>query len=109
MESVPPRSELLERFGSFYGEERFAVAFTAGTTGQDAKRVTTKGWDQTQPLADGDHGAGLIAKRGLGRTQHRRRTASVRPSASTTVAKQSAAPRSAASSAATPSFFPTAT
>lgn len=58
------RTALLERYGRFYGEEHFAVAFTAGTEGANAKRVVTKGWDSTRPLASGDFAAGLIAKRG---------------------------------------------
>ncbi len=59
------RGELLERYGRFYGDEHFALAFTAGTTGMDAKRVTTKGWDQTSPVATGDFGAALVKGRGV--------------------------------------------
>jgi hypothetical protein len=58
------RSEQLAAYGRFYGGEHFAVAFTASTGGDDAKRVITAGWDKTKPLADGDFAAGLIAKRG---------------------------------------------
>lgn len=61
------RETLLESYGRFYGEEHFAVAFTAGTEGDAAKRITTKGWDTTKPLAGGDFAAGLIAERGLTR------------------------------------------
>lgn len=67
MSALEDRRELLERLGRFYGEEHFALAFTAGTVGNDAKRVTTKGWDQTKPLATGDYGAGLLKERGLQR------------------------------------------
>jgi hypothetical protein len=58
------RYELLDRYGRFYGQERFAVAFTETTEGDDAKRVVTKGWDRSAPLATGDFGAGLIGNRG---------------------------------------------
>lgn len=58
------RVDLLEQYGRFYGEEHFALAFTAGTSGDDAKRVVTTGWDKTRPLADGDHGAGMLKERG---------------------------------------------
>lgn len=65
--TVNHREELLDLYGRFYGEERFAVAFTAGVAGDDAKRVTTPGWDRSPPLASGDYGAGLVGKRGLTR------------------------------------------
>ncbi|MBA2708037.1 MAG: bifunctional DNA primase/polymerase, partial [Gemmatimonadaceae bacterium] len=58
------RHELLESYGRWYGEERFAVAFTAALEGEDAKRVITPGWDQTAQLATPDYAAGLIANRG---------------------------------------------
>jgi hypothetical protein len=58
------RGELLEVYGRFYGDEHFAVAFTAGIEGDVAKRVTTAGWDKTKPLPDGDFAAGLITTRG---------------------------------------------
>ena len=61
------RVELLERYARFYGDEHFALAFTAGTTGVDAKRVTTRGWDKTKPLADAEHAAGLVVHRALDR------------------------------------------
>ena len=64
MNSTNGRSDLLEQYGRFYGDEHFALAFTAGTTGVDAKRVTTKGWDQTNPVATGDFGAALLKGRG---------------------------------------------
>jgi AAA domain/Bifunctional DNA primase/polymerase, N-terminal len=62
--AVPTRENLLDSYGRFYGEERFAVAFTAGTSGENAKRVVTRGWDQTKPLSTPDYAAGLIANRG---------------------------------------------
>jgi len=58
------REHLLEAYGRFYGQERFAVTFTATIEGDDAKRVTTKQWDQTKPLATADYAAGLISQRG---------------------------------------------
>lgn len=61
------RDELLEQYGRFYGEQHFAVTFTASTVGDDAKRVTARGWDKTQPLADGEYGASYIAGRGVNR------------------------------------------
>jgi hypothetical protein len=59
------REPLLVAYGRFYGEERFAVAFTASVDGERAKRVTTAGWDKTKPLPNGEFAAGLIGKRGL--------------------------------------------
>ncbi len=64
MSSANGRGALLEQYGRFYGNEHFALAFTAGTTGLDAKRVTSKGWDQTSPVATGDFGAALLKGRG---------------------------------------------
>lgn len=58
------RMTLLSEYGRFYGQERLAVAFTAGVEGDAAKRVLTKGWDKTAPLADGDFGAAYVAGRG---------------------------------------------
>jgi hypothetical protein len=61
------RHALLERFGRAYGEHRLSVAFTQSTTGDpQAKRCTTTGWQTTPPLADADHGAGML-RRGLTR------------------------------------------
>lgn len=59
------RDELLAAYGRFYGEQRFAVAFTASTVGEDAKRVTTREWDKTVPLADGAYGESYVAGRGV--------------------------------------------
>lgn len=58
------RVDLLAEYGRFYGDEHLAIAFTSATVGDDAKRVTTKGWDKTTPLADGDFGAAYVAGRG---------------------------------------------
>ena len=55
------RRELLEQHGRAYGELRLAVTFTDGLDGDDAKRVTRRGWDRTRPLRDANHGAGLLA------------------------------------------------
>lgn len=58
------RRQLLERYGRWFGEQRFAVAFTSTIEGEAAKKVTTNGWDKTQPLADGDFGASFVSGRG---------------------------------------------
>ena len=58
------RQQLLQAYGRWYGQERFALAFTATTQGDNAKRVTTSGWDKTKPQADAEFAAGLLAKRG---------------------------------------------
>jgi hypothetical protein len=58
------RATLLERHGRGYGVLGLAVAFTDGIVGDDAKRVTRKGWPATPPLADGDFGAALLKGRG---------------------------------------------
>lgn len=58
------REKLLDAYGRFYGEQHFAVAFTAAIAGDNAKRVTTEGWDKTTRLADGDFGAALVSGRG---------------------------------------------
>lgn len=58
------REALLETYGRWYGEERFAVAFTATLNGDNAKRVTAQGWDKAAPLTTPDYAAGLIAERG---------------------------------------------
>ena len=65
MPSDNGRMSLLEEYGRFYGEEHLAVAFTASTSGDDAKRVMTKGWDKTAPLADGDWGAAYVSGKGV--------------------------------------------
>ena len=67
MTDSPDRLALLDRYGRWYGEERFAIAFTSSVTGDDAKRVTTAGWDKTAPLATPDFGAALLTGRGLTR------------------------------------------
>jgi len=55
--------ETLERHGRAYGELHLAITFTDGIDGEDAKRVTRKGWPQTKPLPDSDYGAGLVSGR----------------------------------------------
>jgi hypothetical protein len=61
------REQLLERYGRAYGANRLAVAFTQSTTGDpQAKRCVTTGWQTTPPLADANHGAGML-RRGLTR------------------------------------------
>lgn len=66
-EAPDARVDLLHRYGRWYGQQHFAVAFTAATDGDDAKRVTQRGWDKTVPLADGDYGEALVVGRGAGR------------------------------------------
>lgn len=62
------RKEVLERYGRFYGEHHFAVAFTEAIQGDpQAKRVTTPKWQFTRPLADGGTGAAIVGNRGLKR------------------------------------------
>jgi hypothetical protein len=63
------RAELLERCGRYYGEQRFAIAWTQTNNGAggDAKAVKTAGWQNTKPLPDGDFGAGLFRRRGESR------------------------------------------
>jgi hypothetical protein len=70
------RHDLLQAYGRYYGDQRFAVAFTAGTEGTDAKKVATRGWDKTAPLADGNYGASYI----LGRGQSKNPVIVLRPS-----------------------------
>jgi hypothetical protein len=64
---VNDRRELLERHGRAYGSLHLAVAFSDGLEGEDAKRVTRKGWPNTPRLADPDYGAALLAGRGANR------------------------------------------
>lgn len=64
-----PRRELLERLGSFYGEQHFALVFTETNRARHPederpKRVTTKAWQTTQPLPHAARGAGLLTSRG---------------------------------------------
>jgi hypothetical protein len=61
---VGDRQERLERLGRFYASRRYAVAWTAGNTGDDAKAVRAAGWDRTEPLKDVEFAAGLFATRG---------------------------------------------
>jgi putative DNA primase/helicase len=58
------RGEDLERHGRAYGALRLAVAFTAGLEGDDAKRVTVRGWDRTPRLVDPEQGAAILRARG---------------------------------------------
>lgn len=61
------RGALLERYGREYGELGLAIAFTDGLDGDNAKRVTRKGWNNTASLPDGPFGAALLANRGTQR------------------------------------------
>src|SRR4051794_39308681 len=63
------REALLERYGRFYGEQRFAVAFTVANTATDPndplpKTVMSRGWQSTTPLSTGDQGAAIVTGRG---------------------------------------------
>lgn len=64
---APDRLADLERHGRAYGELHLALAFTDGIGGDDAKRITRKGWPATTQLADGDFGAALFKGRGENR------------------------------------------
>lgn len=59
----PTREQLLADYGRFYGEQRFAITFTAANQGDEAKRVRGP-WDRTGRLADGNFGEALIGNRG---------------------------------------------
>jgi hypothetical protein len=65
------RRLLLESLGRFYGEQRFAVIFTetnrVDRLGKDPKRVSTKAWQHTKPLAHAAAGAALLTHEGVGR------------------------------------------
>jgi AAA domain-containing protein/bifunctional DNA primase/polymerase-like protein len=66
MTETRTREQLLETYGRFYGDQRFAVTFTAAVDGDDAKRVRGP-WDRTGRLADGNFGAALVGNRGKSR------------------------------------------
>ena len=61
------REQLLEQHGRSYGAQHLAVTFSDGLDGDDAKRVTRKGWPNTPRLADAEYGAALLAGRGKNR------------------------------------------
>jgi Bifunctional DNA primase/polymerase, N-terminal len=52
------RRRLLEAYGRFCGERRFAICWTKTNRADrgDPKKVTTEGWQFTRPLAGGDVG-----------------------------------------------------
>lgn len=54
----------LESHGRLYATLRLAIAFTESNEGENAKRVVSKGWDNTKPLVNADYAAGLLANRG---------------------------------------------
>jgi hypothetical protein len=61
------REALLRRLGRWYGEQRFAVAWTATnkpTSPGDMrlKQVTTRGWQHTRPLGGGHAGETLFGR-----------------------------------------------
>ena len=60
------REALLRRLGRFYGEQRFAIAWTNTNRADrgDPKKVSTPGWQHTRPLAGGDIGE-MIFGRGM--------------------------------------------
>lgn len=60
------RRDELEQHGRSYGTLRYAIAFTVGLEGDDAK--TSRNW-QSHPhrLANAGHGAAILAGRGLAR------------------------------------------
>ena len=66
-EPARARAALLELHGAAFARAGFAVVWTDGLEGDAARRVTTKGWQNTKPLpaADGGHfAAGLFKTRG---------------------------------------------
>jgi hypothetical protein len=73
---VRTRDAELEQHGRCYGELRLAITFTAGLHGEDAKRVTARGWDKTRPLAHPEQGAAILRTRG----QHANPAIVLRPS-----------------------------
>lgn len=58
------RERTLERHGRLYGEHCFAIAWTAGITGDDAKACRRRGWETTRP-EPADFLAGVFTSRGL--------------------------------------------
>jgi putative DNA primase/helicase len=56
--------ELAHRIAGFWIDNGFAINWTAGREGDDAKRCTAKGWPETEPLS-GELGsvAGLVGER----------------------------------------------
>jgi KaiC/GvpD/RAD55 family RecA-like ATPase len=59
------REALLKQLGRWYGEQRFAIAWTSTNRpdrGGDPKKVTTRGWQHTRPLASGEQGTALFAR-----------------------------------------------
>ena len=58
------REALLRRLGRFYGEQRFAIAWTNTNRADrgDPKKVTTPGWQHTRPLAGGDAGEAIFGR-----------------------------------------------
>lgn len=58
------RAERLAAHGRFYAEQGFAVAWTKGITGEDAKRVVSPGWNLIEPLGNPEAAAGFFATYG---------------------------------------------
>jgi hypothetical protein len=58
------RRELLKVYGRFYGEHRFAIAWTSTNRADrgNPKSVTTQGWQFTKPLANADIGASVFGR-----------------------------------------------
>jgi AAA domain/Primase C terminal 1 (PriCT-1)/Bifunctional DNA primase/polymerase, N-terminal len=61
------RKALLRRLGRWYGEQRLAIAWTAtnrakGSDDMRPKQVTTKAWQHTRPLADGEVGEAVFGR-----------------------------------------------
>jgi P4 family phage/plasmid primase-like protien len=56
--------EVAQRIARFWIDNRFAINWTAGKEGDEAKRCTVKGWPETEPLS-GELGsvAGFVAER----------------------------------------------
>jgi molecular chaperone DnaK len=58
------REALLKELGRWYGEQRFAIAWTNTNRPDrgDPKKVTTEGWQHTRPLANGDVGEDVFGR-----------------------------------------------
>lgn len=58
------RRELLEAYGRFYGERRWAICWTNSNRPDrgDPKKVTTEGWQFTRPLANADVGVTVFGR-----------------------------------------------
>jgi hypothetical protein len=61
---VRDRRQVLEAHGRMYFRLGCAIAWTDDIRGDGAKRVSARGWGETQPLPEAEFAAGLFASRG---------------------------------------------